>query len=219
MPLTLHYLSGSPYTWRVHIALAHKGIPHALRPMSYDAGDFRASEFAALNPRRRVPVIEHDDFVLYESAAILEYLEDIAPTPPLLAADPRRRAIQRRMVREADQYLATHLEELVEAVLFTPPDQRDPEKIADAQSCLRAELAFWETLIEGDFLAGDFFGAPDATLYPLVALARRIASRNPGLMTPENLAGPRIAAWMARMEALPVIRATWPPHWGAPPGA
>jgi glutathione S-transferase len=121
------------------------------------------------------------------------------------------------MVREADQYLATHLEHLVEAVLFTPPDQRDPQRIAEAQSGLRAELALWETLIEGDFLAGAF-SAADVTLYPLVALARRIASRNPGLMDAKDLAGPRIAAWMARMEALPFVRATWPPHWGAPPG-
>jgi glutathione S-transferase len=180
MPLTLHYLSGSPYTWRVHMALELKQIPHALRPMSYDAGDFRKPEIAALNPRRRLPVIEHDGFVLYESAAILEHL--------------------------------------VEAVLFTPPDQRDTQRIAEAQSGLRAELALWETLIEGEFLAGDSLSAADVTLYPLVALARRIASRNPGLVA-KDLAGPRIAAWMARMEALPVVRATWPPHWGAPPGA
>ncbi|WP_372617531.1 glutathione S-transferase family protein [Falsiroseomonas sp.] len=216
MPLTLHYLSGSPYTWRVHMALAHKRIPHVLRPMSYDAGDFRSPDFAALNPRRRVPVITEDDFTLYESAAILEYLEDIAPDPPLLAADPRRRAIQRRMVREADQYVATHLEHLVESVLFTPPDQRDPHAIAAAQSCLRAELALWETLIEGEFLAGTL-SAADLTLFPLIALARRIAARNPGLVEGE-LTGPRLADWMARMEALPLVRATWPPHWGPPPG-
>jgi glutathione S-transferase len=42
-----------------------------------------------------VPVIEHDGFVLYESAAILEYLEDIAPDAPrLFAADPPRRAVE-----------------------------------------------------------------------------------------------------------------------------
>ena len=61
MALTLYYLSGSPYAWRVWLALEHKGIPYQLRSMSYDAGDFQKPEFAALNPRRRVPVIAEDD--------------------------------------------------------------------------------------------------------------------------------------------------------------
>lgn len=224
MPLTLLYLSGSPYTWRVHMALTLKKIPHTLRPMSYDAGDFRSADFAALNPRRRVPVlIEEDDntkekFSLYESAAILEYLEDIAPTPPLLAADPRRRAIQRRMVREADGYFAPELEHLVEAVLFTPADRRDPPRIAAAWAGMRKELSLWEDRIDDQkYLAGGL-SAADLTLFPLIALGRRIAARNPGL-TEGELAGPKLAGWMARMEALPVVRETWPPHWGTPPGA
>ncbi len=109
MALTLYSLSGSPYAWRVWLALEHKGIPYRLRPMSYDAGDFRSPEFAALNPRRRVPVIVEDDgFALYESAAIVEYLEERSQDGArLFSADPRERAIQRRMVREADQYFAT----------------------------------------------------------------------------------------------------------------
>jgi glutathione S-transferase len=221
MPLTLLYLSGSPYTWRVHMALALKKIPHALRPMSYDAGDFRSADFAALNPRRRVPVIIEEDtdekFSLYESAAILEYLEDIAPTPPLLDADPRRRGIQRRMVREADGYFAPELEHLVEAVLFTQADRREPPRIAAAWAGMRKELAVWEDLILGEFLARTL-SAADLTLFPLIALGRRIAARNPGL-TEGDLAGPKLSAWMARMEALPVVRDTWPPHWGTPPGA
>jgi glutathione S-transferase len=216
MPITLHYLSGSPYAWRVHLALEHKAIPYALRTMSYDAGDFRDPAFAALNPRRRVPVIEHDGFVLYESAAIVEYLEDIGPpTHRLFADEPRRRAIQRRLVREADQYVATELEHLVDAVLFTPPDRREPARIAAAWAALRQELGLWERLIEGEFLAGDF-SAADITLFPELALARRITTRNPGLVE-GALVGPRLEAWMGRMEALPVIRRTWPPHWGTPP--
>ena len=193
MPLTLHYLSGSPYAWRVHLALEHKGIPHTLRPMSYDAGDFRSPGFAALNPRRRVPVIEHDGFVLYESAAILEYLEDIAPgAPRLFSPDPRRRAIERRMVREADEYFATKLEHLVDLVLFTPAEKRDPPRIAEAWAAMRQELTLWESLIEGEFLAGTL-SAADFTLFPEIALGRRIAARNPGLVEGE-LAGPRLGA-------------------------
>jgi glutathione S-transferase len=220
MPLTFYSLSGSPYAWRVWLALEHKGIPYRLRPMSYDAGDFRAPEFAALNPRRRVPVIvEEDGFALYESAAIVEYLEDTWPDRPrLFAAGPRERAIQRRMVREADQYVATELEHLVEAVLFTPPERRAPERIAAAWEGMRAELARWEDLIQGEWLAAGGLSAADVTLFPEVALGRRIAERNPGLVE-GALLGPRLTAWVARMEALPIVQKTWPPHWGPAPGS
>lgn len=220
MALTLYSLSGSPYAWRVWLALEHKGIPYRLRPMSYDAGDFRSPEFAALNPRRRVPVIVEDDgFALYESAAIVEYLEERSQDGArLFSADPRERAIQRRMVREADQYFATELEHLVEAVLFTPPERRSQERIDAAWQGMRAELALWEGLIQGDWLAAGGLSAADFTLFPEIALGRRIAQRNPGL-TRGELLGPRLQAWTARMEALPVVRKTWPPHWGPPPGS
>lgn len=217
MAITLYYLSGSPYTWRVQLALEHKGIAYTLRTMSYDAGDFRSASFAALNPRRRVPVIEHDGFVLYESAAIVEYLDDIAPDAQhLFAAEPRRRAVQRRLVREADQYVATELEHLVESVLFTAPERREPQRIAAAWAALQGELGRWEDLVEGEFLTGAL-SAADFTLFPELALARRIGQRNPGLVQ-GALTGPRLAGWIARMEALPLVRRTWPPHWGAPAG-
>ena len=56
MALTLYYMSGSPYAWRVWLALEHKQIPYELKTMSYDAGDFKKPEFLALTRRRKVPV-------------------------------------------------------------------------------------------------------------------------------------------------------------------
>jgi glutathione S-transferase len=212
MALTFYYLSGSPYAWRVWLALEHKGISYQLRTMSYDAGDFQKPEFAALNPRRRVPVIDDDGFVLYESAAIVEYLDEKSPDGArLFSSDLRQRAIQRRMVREADQYFATSLEHLVEAVLLTPPERRSQETIDAAWEGMRAELALWEGLIQGDWLAGDL-SAADFTLFPEVALGQRIAQRNPGF-TKGELLGSRLQAWKARMMSLPVVQKTWPPHW------
>jgi glutathione S-transferase len=212
MPLTFYYASGSPYAWRVWLALEHKGIPYERKTLSFEAGDLHKPEFLALNPRHKVPVIVDDGFALYESAAIVEYLEDRWPQKPrLFSADLRQRAVQRRMVREADQYFAEALERLVDAVLFTPQERWSEERIAGAWADVQKELALWEAAIAGDFVAGAL-SAVDFTLYPEVALALRIARRRPGLVT-DDPTSPKVAAWMRRMEAMPCVQKTWPPHW------
>src|SRR5262249_47281693 len=144
------------------------------------------------------------DFVLYESAAIVDYVEERWPQPSLFSADLRRRAVERRLIREADQYFAEVLERLVKAGLFTPEEKREPARIAAICSDVKAEYALWETMIAGDYLAGTL-SAADYTLYPLAALIDRMASRNPTLIR-SDLPGSRIAAWMRRMQALPIVQ-------------
>jgi glutathione S-transferase len=211
VPVTLYSMSGSPYAWRAWLALVHKGVAFTHRTMSYDAGDFKSEEFRKLTPRRRVPVLVDDEFALYESAAIVEYVEERWPQPSLFSADLRQRAVERRLVREADSYFAEHMERLVEAVLFTPEAERDSAHIADVCSRFKSEYALWETFFTGDYLSGAL-SAADYALYPLTALVARMASRNPTLI-PADLAGPKVTAWMRRMQTLPIVQATWPPHW------
>jgi glutathione S-transferase len=212
MAITLYAASGSPYVWRVWLALEHKTVAYDLKLLSFDAGDLAKPEFRALNPRKRVPVLVDDGFAIYESAAIVEYLEDRYPDQPrLFSADARERATQRQMIREADQYFAEPLERLVSSVLFTPKERWDDAKIDSAWRDLSTELNHWESAITGDYLAGPV-SAADYSLYPEVALALRIAKRKPEL-TPTEPVGPRMLAWRTRMEALPVVQRTWPPHW------
>jgi glutathione S-transferase len=211
MIVTLYSMSGSPYAWRAWLALVHKGVQFTHQVMSYDAGDFKSAEFRKLTPRKRVPVLVDDEFALYESAAIVEYVEERWPQPSLFSADLRQRAVERRLIREADSYFAERMERLVEAVLFTPDAERDSARIADVCSRLKSEYALWETLVTGDYLSGAL-SAADYALYPLTALVARMASRNPTLI-PADLAGPKVTAWMRRMQTLPIVQATWPPHW------
>jgi glutathione S-transferase len=139
--------------------------------------------------------------VLYESAAIVEYIEERWPEgPPLFAADVRERAVQRRMVREADQYLARIIERVAAGGGAT-----------DAHGDLREELTYWESVITADYVTGPL-SAVDLTLYPFLALALRIAGRHPGFAV-NSLIGPRLSAWLDRMHFLPIIQRTWPPHW------
>ena len=76
MSVRFYYGSGSPHSWRVWLALEHKGIAYHRKTLSFDAGDLKTAKFGALNPRRRVPVLVDDDFALAESAAIVEYIEE-----------------------------------------------------------------------------------------------------------------------------------------------
>jgi glutathione S-transferase len=200
MAVRFYYASGSPYAWRVWLALERKGIPYHLKTLSFDAGDLKTAEFAALNPRRRVPVLVDDDFVIYESSAVVEYIEDRWPNgPALFAAEPRKRAIERRMVREADQYLAA----IGNRYATTPSEETARD--------LQQELALWEGAATNDYLAGDL-SAVDLTVYPFMALFVRIASRRPDFVK-DDFIGPRLSAWMDRMLALPIVQHTRPPHW------
>ncbi len=200
MAVRFYYASGSPYAWRVWLALERKGIPYHLKTLSFDAGDLKTPEFTALNPRRRVPVLVDDDFALAESAAIVEYIEDRWPNgPALFASEPRKRAIQRRMVREADDYLAD-----IGTRFATAPTEENAKE-------LKQELSLWEAAASGDYLTGEL-SVVDLTVYPLMALLLRIAGRRPDFAQ-KDFIGPRLSSWMDRMRALPIVQHTQPPHW------
>ena len=212
MSITFYYGSGSPYAWRVWLALEHKQIPYELKLISFSAGDTKKPEFLKLNPRHRVPVIVDGEFVLYESVAIMEYLEDQYPnTPALFPTEPKKRAIVRRIVQEADLYFGMANEHLVEEVLFKPEAEWNEDKIAHARKELVKELAKFESMLTGDFLTGQL-SAADFTLYPIIALTLRIEKKKSDLGI-HNEIGLKFAAWMKRIEALPYFEKTVPPHW------
>src|SRR6266403_1982182 len=98
MAIVFYYGSGSPFAWRVWLALEHKKLPYELRVMSFDKDDLKQPAFQALTPRGRVPLIQDGDYVLYESGAIIEYLQDAYPSSGagLFPADPKPRGMARR---------------------------------------------------------------------------------------------------------------------------
>lgn len=212
MALTFYYLSGSPYAWRVWLALESKGIVFERRSLSMSAGDLKSPAYLAVNPRGRVPAIVDDDYTLWESAAIVEYLDQRHPDPPLFPRSPTGAATVRRMVQEADQYFVPPMEALVRQVLFTAEPHRDAAVIAAARHELAEELLRWEAVVrDGPFLAGDL-SAADHALYPMLALVDRMEGRHPAIGLRTEL-GPAVRAWKGRVEALPYFPGTWPPHW------
>jgi glutathione S-transferase len=209
--LTFYYGSGSPFAWRVWLALEQKSIAYELKVLSFSAGDTRKPEYAALNPRHKVPVISGDGFTLYESAAIVEYLDEVKPQPSLFPGDARQRALVRRMVCEADHYVNAAMSKLAGNVLFVQPDEWDQTAIGAGRDGLLKELATWDHSLGGDFVAGPL-SAADFALYPMLAIAMRCEVKKPDLGLKAALPA-KVAAWMGRIEALPYFKNTWPPHW------
>ena len=79
MALDFYHGHGSPFSWRVWLALEAKGIPYNLKVLSFDKKETTKPEFVALNPRHTVPTIVDDGHALWESLAILEYLDSALP--------------------------------------------------------------------------------------------------------------------------------------------
>ena len=215
MSLVLYYGSGSPYAWRAHFALEHKALPYELKVLSFSAGDTRKPEFLALNPRHQVPVLVDGDFVLYESNAIVEYVDEAysAAGAPLFPGDLRTRALVRRMVLEVDNYFDDAVDPLIRQAFFVKPEERDPDRIAKGRQAVADELEQFSKAMRGEFLAGPL-SAADFALYPLVAFAKRCEMKLPDLGF-DTLVTPAIAAWKKRIEALPYFERTIPPHWKA----
>ena len=99
MPTRLYTFWRSSAAYRVRIALALKGIAYAPVATHLGRGEQSTADFTAANPQGFVPALDEDGFVLGQSMAIIEYLDETHPHPPLLPAAPRDRAVVRSMAQ------------------------------------------------------------------------------------------------------------------------
>ncbi len=90
MELYNYFRSSASY--RVRIALALKGLRYDYRAVNLPSGEHTAESYAAVSASRLVPLLRDGDRVLTQSLAIIEYLDETHPQPPLLPADPAGRA-------------------------------------------------------------------------------------------------------------------------------
>jgi len=212
MALTFYYGSGSPPAWKVWLALEHKQIPYHLELLSFQAGDLNKPAYLAINPRHKVPAIVDDGFALYESSTIIEYLEERYPDSGerLWPRDLKQRAHARRVAEEVENYLYTGTRRLMQQTLFRPKDDGDPKEIAAAREALIEELALFEAALDGELVAGTL-SAADFALYPQLALIRRLGEKSRHGVN--EYLGHKLKRFMARIEALPYLEKTVPPHW------
>jgi maleylpyruvate isomerase len=169
----------SSSAWRVRIALNYKNLEHEIVPVHLlrDGGGQHEPGFLEYNPMGQVPVLEVQDgektLRLTQSMAILEYLEEKAPTPPLLPADPISRARARQlaeMINSGIQPLQNlALRQALRAQGFDP----DPVVRTFVENGLAAVEGVARSTA-GRFLVGDQPTFADAYLIPQLYASRRL---------------------------------------------
>jgi glutathione S-transferase len=214
MALDFYHGQGSPYSWRVWLALEAKAVPYTLKVLSFSDGDTTRPEFIAINPRHQVPTIMDDGFALWESTVILEYLDERFRTgAPLYPAELHERARIRRLAREAELYVgAEGIDPVTEELFYKEGAAPDMARVEKAREKLGQELDYFAKELRGDFFGGAAPGAADFVLYPWVGYAKRITFRKPETKL-TAVFPPAIAQWAQRIEALPYFDKTFPPHW------
>jgi glutathione S-transferase len=211
--IDFYYLSGSPFAWRVWLALEHKGLQYQRINLSLQNGDLKKESYLIMNPRGKVPVLVDGEVTIYESAVILEYLEDKYPNmgANLLPLDVNTRALSRRLINEIDVYLDSASRRLLMATLFTPKEQWDEAKISRAFEALDFELKRFDEYFSHGFELKTL-SAVEFSMFPIIALILRIEEQKPDLGFSKSMS-PALGAWFTRLEAMSLFQTTRPPHW------
>jgi glutathione S-transferase len=218
MAVEVYWGSGSPFAWRVLLALEVKRLTYQSTLLEFSKGEHKASGFLQLNPRGKVPVLKDGEFVLSESLAIMAYLDKNYPEPPLYGTSPQETGLIWRAILEMEAYIVTAGDKLVRPLFFGQGlDQT--ERIQEAAATIRRELMRIDTELEGaSWLIGKQISAADISLFPLVQMILRAAGKDAAKpfnfeLLPLDKHFPHIAAWVKRIEALAGYERTYPPHW------
>lgn len=155
--MTLFSSPSSPESHRVRMVLAEKGI--TVEILDVDPGN-KSEDLIDLNPYNTVPTLVDRELVLYDPRAIMEYLDERFPHPPLMPVDPVSRARTRLALYriEKDWY------ELVPAL-----ESRGEKTSSKARKMLRDSLtASAEVFSARPFFLSDEFSLVDATIIPIL---------------------------------------------------
>ncbi len=217
MALELFWGSGSPYSWRALLTLEHKGLEYTSHIIQFSKGDHKAPSYLAMNPRGKVPVLKDGDFTLYESLAIMHYIDAKYPERPLFGTTPEQKGLINRLISEFSAYAARPTMDVVLPLFFGAAGKEDA--IRAGMDTVHGELKRWESILEdSDWLAGATLTAADIVLFPSLQSLMRAAGKDAAAplqlgLLPLKDNYPALAAWCARIEALPYYDKTYPPHW------
>ena len=206
--LVIYGIPGSPFVRAAQIAMEEKGAPwrlHALQP-----AETRGEAHLARHPWGRIPAVEHDGFSLYETQAVVRYVDQVFPGPSLQPADAKAAARMNQVIGINDWYLfpkavaVIGFQRIVGPALLglTTDEAAVAAAVPEAERCVRTLDGL---LGDAPFLAGDSFSLADVMVGPQMDFLGA---------TPEGealLAGTALGEWLQRMRARPSFEATLPP--------
>jgi glutathione S-transferase len=218
MALTLYWGSGSPFSWRVMLALQYKGLAYDSQLLHFDKQEHQSPQMLKLNPRGRVPVLKDGDYVVFESVAILYYLDVKFPQPPIFGLTPEEAGVIMRVICEFQAYAEPSLQKIVEAI-FADKVAEDIDALTDAMHVVAREARTIEgRLSKEQWIVGNNYSATDMVIFPWIQLLRRALDKSGAAelgarFLPMERNYPALARWIERIESLPGYENTYPPHW------
>jgi maleylacetoacetate isomerase len=205
--MKLYTFFRSSAAFRVRIALNLKGLQYESLPKAFARNEHRAPEYLALNPQGLIPALATDGVVLSQSLAIIEYLDERHPTPPLLPGDP----IDRARVRSMAMAIACEIHPLnnLRVLNYLRDSLRQDDEgvgtwyrhwVGEGFSGLEAQAR--EFSAKARYCFGDAVSIADVLLVPQMFNARRFKTD----LTPF----PTLVGISAHLEALPAFAAARP---------
>ncbi len=218
MALEIYWGSGSPYSWRVLLALEYKRLTYDSHPLQFSKQEHKLPQLLRMNPRGRVPVLKDGDYIVFESLACLQYLDRKYPEYPLFGTSAEEAGTIMRVICEYQAYAEQYVTQIVAAVFLDQLDQM-AEEVTKAMHIVGGEARTIEgRLSKSEWLVGEQPSAADLTVFPGIMLLRRaMEKREAGDLRsrflPMEATYPAIARWIQRMGQLPGYERTYPPHW------
>jgi len=217
MTIDVYWASGSPFSWRVLLALEYKRLPYRSHLLQLSKQEHKSPQMLAMTPRGRLPVVKDGDYVCFESLAILYYLDLKYPEPPIFGRTPQEAGVIMRVICEYQAYIEPHVKTIVNAVLSAGDLRSDA--VTQAMHAGASEARTIEArLSKSDWVVGETASAVDMVIYPGIQLLRRVLERPEAAdlssrFGPIEVNYPALGRWLKRVEGLPGYERTYPPHW------
>jgi glutathione S-transferase len=197
----------STYVWSVRLALAEKGVAHEFVDMPL--GAHREEPHLSRHPFGRVPAFEHDDFALYETQAIMRYVDERFASAPLQPTDLHEFSRMNQIMGIVDAYAAPSIGfGILYNRLYAPRVGLPVNEEAVAAALPQAQLCVSEIArLAGDqeFLAGERVSLADLMAIPLFHYFKQVPEGRAALADREKL-----RAWIDRMEERQSFQVTKP---------
>jgi glutathione S-transferase len=218
MAIDVYWGSGSPYAWRVLLALEYKRLPYVSHLLQFSKQEHKSHEMLALNPRGRVPVLKDGDYVCFESLAILYYLDLKYPQPPIFGRTPEEAGVIMRVICEYQAYIEPQLRTIVRAVFNHEGDLAGDEVTSAMHAVANEARTIEGRLSKGDWVVGEACSAVDMVIFPGIQLLKRALDRPEARalssrFMPVEVNYPALGRWLERVATLPGYERTYPPHW------